>query len=158
MKADVVKKITELSQAGYKVIPFIHWGVEYNHTPSADQKEFAHAFIDAGAYAIIGMHPQVVDTFELYNNHPIFYSLGNAIFDQDFSPDTMEGLSTTFRISAEQLEIYFVPIKIDKSQFHIMEGELKSAFLKRLTSWGSYDQIIKDQIEKGRIVINITNI
>jgi poly-gamma-glutamate synthesis protein (capsule biosynthesis protein) len=158
VKADVVKKIKELSQSGYKVIPFIHWGIEYKHTPSADQTELAHAFIDAGAYAIIGMHPHVVETFEIYKNAPIFYSLGNAIFDQDFSPDTTEGLSTTFRISPEQLEINFLPLKIDKSQFRIMEGDLKSAFLKRLTGWGSYDKIIKDQIEKGKIVIKSTNI
>lgn len=158
VKNDVVKKIKELTKSGYKVIPFIHWGIEYVHTPSADQKDLAHAFVDAGAYAIIGMHPHVVETFEIYKNAPIFYSLGNAIFDQDFSPDTMEGLSTTFQISPEQLEIYFVPIKIDKSQFHIMEGDLKSAFLNRLTGWGSYDQIIKDQIEKGKIVINTTKI
>ncbi len=158
VKEDIVKRIQELSKEGYKVIPFIHWGVEYQHTPSADQKDLAHAFIDAGAYAIIGMHPHVVETFEIYKNSPIFDSLGNAIFDQDFSPDTTEGLSVSLRISPEQLEIYFVPLKIDKSQFHIIRGDNKAIFLKRMSGWGSYDQIIKDQLEKGKIVIKPTEI
>jgi hypothetical protein len=39
-----------------------------------------------------------------------------------------------------------------------MPGEQKKHFLDRLISWGSYDQEIKDQIEKGKIVINFNNI
>lgn len=152
-KDDVVNKIKELKKQGYKVIPFLHWGVEYVHTPSSEQKELAHAFADAGAYAVVGMHPHVVETFEIYKDVPIFYSLGNAIFDQYFSPDTQEGLSATLRISPDQLEIYFVPFKIDRSQFYIMQGDKKNEFLKRLISWGTYDQEIKDQIEEGKIVI-----
>ena len=80
------------------------------------------------------------------------------VFDQDFSPDTTEGLSVSLRISPEQLEIYFVPLKIDKSQFHIIQGDNKAIFLKRMSGWGSYDQIIKDQLEKGKIVIKPTEI
>ena len=47
--------------------------------------------MDSGADLIIGSHPHVVQTVEKYKNAYITYSLGNFIFDQHFSPETMEG-------------------------------------------------------------------
>lgn len=105
--AKAVAKIQELTAQGYKVIPFLHWGIEYQHKPNKRQQELAHKFIDAGAIAVIGAHPHVVQTYETYKNRPIFYSLGNAIFDQDFSPDTQEGLSVGLILSPDKLEIRF---------------------------------------------------
>jgi len=156
-KAAVVAKISELKADGYKVIPFIHWGTEYKHTPSTEQVDLAHAFVDAGATAIVGMHPHVVESIEIYNNTPIFYSLGNAIFDQYFSRDTQEGLSFTMRLTAQQLQIYLSPIKIERSQFRLMVPEERSQFLTKLADWWRYDQITKDEILKGKIVINFPN-
>lgn len=48
--------------------------------------------IDAGADMVIGHHPHVVQTTEWYKNKFIAYSLGNFIFDQYFSDETMQGL------------------------------------------------------------------
>jgi poly-gamma-glutamate synthesis protein (capsule biosynthesis protein) len=145
--------IRDLANQGYLVIPFIHWGVEYQHNPSKEQIELAHAMVDAGAAAVIGMHPHVVESFEIYNNKPIFYSLGNAIFDQYFSNDVQEGLSLTMRFEPDQLEIYFVPVKILASQFQLMNADQKAEFLQRFTGYWRYDQDIKEQIEKGKIVL-----
>jgi len=152
-----VKTIRSLTDEGFKVIPFIHWGVEYQHVPSKDQIEMAHNFVDAGSVAVIGMHPHVVQSLEIYNQAPIFYSLGNAIFDQYFSPDVQEGLSTTLHFTPTTIEIYLFPINIIRSQFSLMDNAGKTAFLKRFIGYWRYDQAIKDQIEKGKIVINIEN-
>jgi len=133
-----VAKIKELTEQGYKVIPFLHWGVEYQHKPNNRQRDLAHKFIDAGAVAVIGAHPHVIQTYETYNNRPIFYSLGNAIFDQYFSKDTQEGLSTALIVSNDQIEIYFLPIKLDKSQFRLMTGDERTEFLKRFVEYGEY--------------------
>jgi len=46
--------------------------------------------IDAGADIIAGHHPHVVQPFEKYQQGYIAYSLGNFIFDQSFSEETME--------------------------------------------------------------------
>ncbi len=154
-KVAVVNKISELRDAGYQVIPFIHWGVEYKHTPSTEQVDLAHAFVDAGAVAVVGMHPHVVQSIEIYNNVPIFYSLGNAIFDQYFSQDTQEGLSFTMRLTSDQLRIYLSPIKIERSQFRLMLPEERTEFLAKLAEWWRYDQETKNQILKGQIVINL---
>ena len=69
-----------------------HWGVEYKPKPSLSQIAAGHAFILAGADAVIGGHPHVVETVEQYKGHPIYYSMGNFIFDQYFSPETQRGI------------------------------------------------------------------
>lgn len=59
----------------------LHWGVLSSYTPTSRQKELARKFIDAGADLIIGHHPHSVQGVELYKGKPIFYSLGNFLFD-----------------------------------------------------------------------------
>ena len=61
----------------------LHRGSEYHIYPTKQQKELAHAFIDHGADVIIGNHSHIPWEREIYNNKPIFYSLGNFLFDQD---------------------------------------------------------------------------
>lgn len=62
---------------------YLHWGIERNTTPEEYQVSMAHALIDAGADAVIGAHPHVLQGVELYKEKPIFYSLGNFIFYQN---------------------------------------------------------------------------
>lgn len=68
-----------------------HFGNEYELTPSARQKELAHLAIDNGAAIVVGHHPHVRQPVERYKNGVIAYSLGNFIFDQAFSTETMTG-------------------------------------------------------------------
>ncbi|MFO0781038.1 MAG: AmmeMemoRadiSam system protein B [Candidatus Gracilibacteria bacterium] len=155
--AKAVEKIKELSAQGYKVIPFLHWGVEYQHKPNNRQRDLAHKFIDAGAYAVIGAHPHVVQTYETYHGHPIFYSLGNAIFDQYFSKDTQEGLSVAMLMSDDQIEIFFLPIKIDRSQFRLAGTEERTEFLKRFADYGEYgSEEERQNILAGKITLVLT--
>ena len=61
----------------------LHRGSEYHIHPTKQQKELAHAFIDHGADVIIGNHSHIPWEREIYKDKPIFYSLGNFLFDQD---------------------------------------------------------------------------
>lgn len=72
------------------VITFMHWGREYEPEPNERQKTLARTMIDAGADAVIGGHPHVVEGFELYKGKPIAYSLGNFVFDDYKDVDTKE--------------------------------------------------------------------
>ena len=74
------------------VIPFFHWGVEYTLVPTPFQREIARLAIDAGATLVVGSHPHWVQGVEWYRGRPIFYSLGNFVFDQEWSPETKQGL------------------------------------------------------------------
>ena len=64
------------------IIIMPHWGVEYQATATPFQTRAAHAWIDAGADAVIGAHPHVIENSEIYKGKVIYYSLGNYIFDQ----------------------------------------------------------------------------
>jgi poly-gamma-glutamate synthesis protein (capsule biosynthesis protein) len=68
-----------------------HWGEEYTAEPSLRMKSQARAFINAGADAIIGAHPHVIMNQEWVGAVPIYYSVGNLLFDQYFSPEVMKG-------------------------------------------------------------------
>jgi hypothetical protein len=146
--------IRDLSADGYKVIVTPHWGIEYRHVPNERQKTLAHSFIDAGAYAVVGHHPHVPQAYETYSGRPIFYSLGNAIFDQYWSAETQVGLSVAMHIEPEQLTIYLVPINLPQSQFQIMNSEEKKAFLEKFANYGSHPEEERIQILKGVIPFN----
>ncbi len=64
------------------VIVYFHFGNEYSQSPNEDQIKMAHEVIDDGADVVLGAHPHVTQGIEVYNGKPIFYSLGNFVFDQ----------------------------------------------------------------------------
>lgn len=84
-------------------IAYVHWGVEYEPMHSRAQEQLAHMMVDAGADAVMGHHPHVVQDIELYNGVPIFYSLGNFIFDQYFSREVQEGLWVTLTLEESSM-------------------------------------------------------
>ncbi|GIW66594.1 MAG: hypothetical protein KatS3mg095_0492 [Candidatus Parcubacteria bacterium] len=55
------------------------------------QQKICKIAIDSGADLVIGHHPHVIQNIEKYKDKYIFYSLGNFIFDQSFSQETMIG-------------------------------------------------------------------
>ena len=80
-----IKKAAE--NADY-VIALPHWGVEHSTVLEDEQIYGAHALIDAGADAVIGAHPHILQGIEYYEGKPILYSLGNFWFD-DYDIDTL---------------------------------------------------------------------
>jgi poly-gamma-glutamate synthesis protein (capsule biosynthesis protein) len=111
-----IKKVIEDAKKNVDIVVVsLHWGEEYSKSPSSWQKNLAHAFIDSGADLIIGHHPHVVQGIEKYKNGWIAYSLGNFVFDQNFSEETMKGLMVKAIIRNKKL-VDFKPIKISISK------------------------------------------
>ena len=88
-EGDILAQIAELKlEPGVDaVIVTPHWGIEYTHEPADREIRLAHAFIDAGAVAVLGAHPHVVQPWERYvtaggREGFIVYSLGNFVSDQ----------------------------------------------------------------------------
>jgi poly-gamma-glutamate synthesis protein (capsule biosynthesis protein) len=73
------------------VIISIHWGNELLDWPGKYQRESADWLIDNGADLIIGHHPHVIQSPEIIKGKPVFFSLGNHLFDQKYS-DSKKGL------------------------------------------------------------------
>lgn len=170
------KIIADLSSSTDLVIVNIHWGVEYEHKFNSIQQNFAHTLIDAGADLIIGHHPHVVQGFEIYKNKPIFYSLGNFIFDQYFSPDTQEELAVAveWNLNKEptqpslspqkagqadkgrELEISLLPMKSKGSQPELMNSAEKERFFTKFIGWSVINEDHKKEIKEGKIITLIT--
>lgn len=82
-ETDLLNAITAArSQVDYLFV-MVHWGVEHTTELTDYQPNDGHKFIDAGADAVIGMHSHCLQPVEIYNGKPIFYSLGNFIFNQN---------------------------------------------------------------------------
>lgn len=80
-----VSKIYEARQLGYKVILIIHGGLEYYNYPIPFIKKSYRFFADQGADLIVSHHTHCIGGYEIYNNVPIYYSLGNFIFTKESS-------------------------------------------------------------------------
>ena len=88
-----IKKSVELAKLNADiVIASFHFGDEYKKEPNENQKRLARLAVDAGADLVVGHHPHIIQEVELYKNSYIAYSLGNFIFDQSFSKETMRGI------------------------------------------------------------------
>ena len=85
------------------VIVFPHWGVEYTARPTALQRSLAKACIDAGADLVIGNHPHWAGAVEIYKGRPIWYALGNFVFDQVWSEPTVEGITLELTFEGARL-------------------------------------------------------
>jgi len=93
------------------IVVSFHWGTEYETEHDAEQERLAHVAIDAGALIVVGHHPHVGQEIEKYKDGLIVYSLGNFIFDQNFSEDTRKGLVVEVVIEDGKIKSY-KPIEI----------------------------------------------
>ena len=93
-----------------------HWGDEYKAMANSVQRTVAEKMIENGADVIIGHHPHWVQNYEEIEGVPVYYSLGNFIFDQMWSEETKKGLvvKMTFEdkklIKSEEFKTYIPKI------------------------------------------------
>lgn len=105
--------LEEMKNAGAEAtVMFIHWGNEYQTTPSAEQQQIAQQLCDMGFDVIVGGHPHVIQpvdmlTSRLDPDHKTLclYSTGNAVSNQRIAEmnlktgHTEDGLLFTFTFS-----------------------------------------------------------
>lgn len=140
----VAEDIQREVAAGHVVIPYFHWGIEYTSVPTDDQRYFAQVAIDSGAAAVIGTHPHWVQAVETYNGKPIIYSLGNFVFDQEWSEETKQGMMAHLWLKgAKVLKIDLVPVYIqDYHKPRLMESWEAAPVLERV--WDATDWLIEN--------------
>lgn len=123
--------ITKEKNKGNFVIVMPHWGEEYQITPTNFQKNTAEKFALAGADLIIGSHPHVIGTADVISVKrngekylvPVYYSLGNFIFDQYFQPEVKEGqvLAVSFDVDQDN---NIIVTSILQNNFDIRRGQI----------------------------------
>lgn len=122
-----------MQKADIRVLMF-HWGHEYIHIPSWEQRQLARRCIDAGANIIIGHHPHVIQPVEEYNKGLICYSLGNFLFDMLWSKNVRTGLIIEIEIEKDKSFGWKMhPCRYDKNlQVHLLRDQWTQ---KRLKKW-----------------------
>lgn len=125
-KPDIADIIRNEDKNNDLVIVFPHWGEEYQTRHNITQETLAHQWIDAGADLVIGAHPHVIQDAEMYQGRPIFYSLGNFLFDQTFSQATQQGLVVSGKLSDGKLFLELLPIKSVRMKLEVLSGEEKT--------------------------------
>jgi poly-gamma-glutamate capsule biosynthesis protein CapA/YwtB (metallophosphatase superfamily) len=106
------------------VVLNIHWGIELQTWPNDRMRKDAKWFIDNGVDVIIGHHPHVIIPPSVYKNRPIFYSLGNFIFDQKYD-ETKQGLIAVCNLKEGKagFEVYKVHTPSNSTLPHIIVKE-----------------------------------
>lgn len=146
-----IETVNQLSGSGSFVFATIHWGDEYKLVGNKRQVDIAHKLIDAGADVIVGHHPHVVQHIELYKEKPIFYSLGNFIFDQYFSQNTQEGLAVGMAVHEKHVEYSLYPVEIPRSQPALQPEEKKSRWLAALAERS--EEVLREKILAGSLTV-----
>lgn len=87
------------------VISMPHMGTEYRATADEKRETLYRSMIDHGADSVIGNHPHWVQPTEAYKGKLIAYSMGNFIFDQEFSPEVMRSVAFSITLSIKDSAI-----------------------------------------------------
>jgi poly-gamma-glutamate synthesis protein (capsule biosynthesis protein) len=99
---ELAQKIRLARQLANLVVVSVHWGNELQDWPTDIQQQQARWLIEHGADLIVGHHPHVVQTPECVEGRPVFFSLGNHLFDQKYA-ETKEGLIADCKIHEGRL-------------------------------------------------------
>lgn len=144
----IVEKIKPKSDF---IIANVHWGQEYQKTSNSLQRKLARELIDLGVDAIIGHHPHVVQEMEIYKNRPIFYSLGNFVFDQYFSEATQQELGVGLVFRDKSISAYVFPLQSVKSQISQMNY---ANAIKFTSDWTAKSRLGDNKFNNFNLKIN----
>ena len=105
--------ITEAKRNADHVIVIVHGGHEFYQLPSPRMKETYRFFVDCGADAVINHHQHCYSGYEVYKDKPVFYGLGNLLFDHASkrSGCWTEGYMVSIDFQKEKISFELTPYK-----------------------------------------------
>lgn len=128
----IVEDVENLRDLVDVVIVSVHWGKEYVHEPTNEQRALARAAVDAGADLVLGHHPHVLQGIEFYNGGVIAYSLGNFVFDLPLAR-TWETMLLEFTLAPSGiLDMKIIPAYIFGVQPQILTGSHRDAVYRQI--------------------------
>ncbi len=138
--------IQEAKKNADKIIVITHGGNEMYNLPSPRLKELLRFFIDAGADAVINHHTHCVSGYETYKEKPIFYSLGNFIFENTKNTNPAWNIGMGVKLIFSKNDIKF-EIKYFKQCYN------SNLLLQELTNEET-QQIILETDKLNKIIIS----
>ena len=119
-----LRAVSRLGRTVDVVVVLPHWGTQYVNEPEPIQRRVAGQLVDTGADLVVGGHPHWVQGTEMVDGQLVVHSLGNYIFDMDFSEETQKGLLLELTYWGSDLKAAdFVPYQMD------------ATFTPRVVSW-----------------------
>ena len=115
--SQLVEEIKKAKESCDFVAVLVHWGIERNTLPEDYQKTLARQYIDAGADAVIGSHPHVLQGIEYYQGKPIFYSLGNFIFGNG----SYESILAELTLTEGETRVRVIPCASEGNRMRLLE-------------------------------------
>jgi poly-gamma-glutamate capsule biosynthesis protein CapA/YwtB (metallophosphatase superfamily) len=115
-----------------RAVAYLHWGWERHTIPHEQQRLDARELIEAGADVVIGHHPHVVQSIEFHGGKPIFYSVGNFVFDQTSRKECSAIVVQLIFDSAGLDRLLIHPLFIDRCVPRRMTSEEESEFIREL--------------------------
>jgi poly-gamma-glutamate synthesis protein (capsule biosynthesis protein) len=110
-----------------------HWGSEQNAIPNWIQRDQARQIVAAGADLVVGNHTHVVQSIQELDGVPVFYGLGNFVFDQDWA-DHRQAVILLVKFQGKQYLGYeLIPTHVDRDgRVHIAGPQEAQEILERI--------------------------
>lgn len=138
-------KIQEAKQTADYIIVIVHGGHENYQLPSPRMKELYRFFIDAGADAVVNHHQHCYSGYEIYKNKPIFYGLGNFIFDWEGKRNSIwnEGFILNLKLDKACVRYELIPYEQcnQTPTIRTLKADMSENFFKNISYLNS---IIED--------------
>ena len=125
------RSIKEAKKLADVVILIIHGGHEYYHYPSPRMVEqYRLYYAEQGASIIVGHHSHYISGYEIFEGVPIFYGLGNFLFDSNNEmKGWYEGILLNIQINPQnEITWNYIPFKQCNGNFKVelQEGNEKA--------------------------------
>lgn len=111
----IAEDVARLAEEADHVVVLLHAGDEGSTVVNPVQQAAAEAALEAGASAVVGSHPHVLQGWSLEDGQLVAWSLGNTVFDGFGAiPESLETVLLTVTFSAEAVDdVRFVPVLVD---------------------------------------------
>jgi len=139
------------------IILYIHWGIEYALTPSADQKDIAQKMCDLGVDVIIGGHPHVIQPAETLTSsdgtHKTFcvYSVGNLLSNQRTA---FMGSACPTGHSEDAIFVYTTFTKFGDGRVELTDVSYSPLWVNRYAEDNSYVYEITNVSDPSKVTVN----
>lgn len=143
---DNARQIKEAKLQADIVIVIVHGGHEYYNLPSLRMQKQYRFYVECGADLIVGHHTHCISGYEIYNEVPIYYSLGNFLFTNDSKyDDWYTGLVLEVEVGNKGLSTTLHPVQLEKTSFNLslLTDNKKNLVLERVAA---YSQIIASKV------------
>ncbi|WP_415841043.1 CapA family protein [Paenibacillus typhae] len=127
-------------------IVYLHWNEEFADYPEKYARTLAKQLIDSGADIILGAHSHCLMGIEYYKHKPIYYSLGNFVFNKSTrgGEKTVHTMLADFTITSSGITSRITPLKIIGGQPNFMGAAYNKEAIMKLNKLSFNAKIAAD--------------